>query len=351
MKGRYFFSSVTRISRLPELEIEVRRLPREQWSRGDYVVGGVVRVSRGQRIELTTGRMIEIAEGDLIVGAFARRHATLELVGDWRHIGPSRRMDLLTGGGLLGRCTSKSTLLLKPPHLRYVGHVTVDGAKTSMTEWVHEVPERAFRTPVVLLIGTSMTAGKTTAARIIIRQLNKFGMRIIGAKLTGAGRYRDVLTMGDAGADHIFDFVDVGLPSTICPADEYRHRIRQLLSRMAAVEADVAVVEIGASPMEPYNGQVAIEELANNVRLKVLCAVDPYGVVGAMTAFETQPDLVTGIASNTEAGVELIEKIAGVRAINVMRRRAIPELLSILQQKLELPEPEDQGVVAGPREG
>jgi len=181
-----------------------------------------------------------------------------------------------------------------------------------------------------------MSAGKTAAARIIIRQLKKAGLRIIGAKLTGAARYRDVLTMRDAGADDIFDFTDVGLPSTMGPADEYRAALRQLLSRMATPDADVAVIELGASPMEPYNGQVAIDELGDNIRLKVLCAVDPYGVVGVMTAFGMRPDVVTGIASNTEAGVELVEKIAGVPAINVMRRQAIPELRKILRNKLEL---------------
>jgi hypothetical protein len=335
-RGRFLFASVTRISRLAELEPTVEPLPRDEWELGDYVVGEVVRVSRTQQVELATGRMIEIAEGDLIVGVLGKRHATLELVGNWEQVGPSGRIDLLTGAGLFGHCTSKSTLLLKPPHLRYVGHMRLDGEKSRMTDWVRPVPERAFHTPVVLLFGTSMSAGKTAAARIIIRQLKKAGLRIIGAKLTGAARYRDVLTMRDAGADHIFDFTDVGLPSTMGPADQYRAALRQLLARMASAEADVAVIELGASPMEPYNGQVAIDELGDNIRLKVLCAVDPYGVVGVMTAFGMRPDLVTGIASNTEAGVELVEKIAGVPAINVMRRQAIPELRVILREKLEL---------------
>ena len=56
---------------------------------------------------------------------------------------------------------------------------------------------------------------------------------MVGAKLTGAGRYRDILAMQDAGADHIFDFVDAGLPSTVVPESEYRPALRNLLSRMA----------------------------------------------------------------------------------------------------------------------
>ncbi len=61
---------------------------------------------------------------------------------------------------------------------------------------------------------------------------------VVGAKLTGAGRYRDILAMQDTGADYIFDFVDAGLPSTVVPEREYLDALRNLLSRMAAVEAD-----------------------------------------------------------------------------------------------------------------
>lgn len=58
--------------------------------------------------------------------------------------------------------------------------------------------------------------------------------------------------MHDAGADAIYDFVDVGLPSTICPEAEYRSALDGLMSRVAGVDADPAVVEVGASPLEPY---------------------------------------------------------------------------------------------------
>ena len=180
----------------------------------------------------------------------------------------------------------------------------------------------AFTTPTVLLIGSSMSAGKTTTSRIVIQLLKSLGRRVLAAKLNGAGRYHDVLTMGDAGADAIFDFVDAGLPSTVCPADEYRRAIEPLLSRMAAVAADVAVIEVGASPLEPYNGAVTIKEIGRNVRMTILCASDPYAVLGVMSAFEVQPDLVTGIVANTGAGRELVEKLSSVRGSTSRSLRA-----------------------------
>ena len=158
---------------------------------------------------------------------------------------------------------------------------------------------------------------------------------MLGSKVTGAGRYRDVLTMGDAGAETVYDFVDVGLPSSIVPEPNYREALDGLMSRWAAAEPDVAVVEVGASPLEPYNGSVAVERLRDHVAFTLLCASDPYAVVGLMSAYDATPDLVSGPASNTMAGVDLTSQLSGVRTIDVRDREALPELRGLLLEALE----------------
>ena len=230
MKQRYVFSSLTRISDLPGRAFSLESLPRKEWATGDYVVGEVVSApTRFSRIELTSGRMVEVAEGDLIVGAFGVRYATLEAVGGWQNIAHDRLMDVLTAAGLFGKATSRSANMPPLLSLAYKGHVLVGDNKSTMRDYVGEVPEREFGLPVVLLVGTSMSAGKTTSAKVIVRLLREAGLEVIGAKLTGAGRYRDILAMQDAGAERIFDFVDAGLPSTVVPEKEYRKALRRLL--------------------------------------------------------------------------------------------------------------------------
>lgn len=338
MNPRYFLGSLCRIADLHEVPFEVAPLEREAWASGDYVAAEVSAVESGRSIELTSGRMIEVAEGDLLVGAFGVRHATLEATGHWEEIGDDGAMHLLTGAGLLGRCTSLSSVLDSLPELRYRGHAMREERKLRMREFVPPAPERSFETPTILIVGTSMSAGKTTAARLLIRQLKKLELRVVGAKLAGAGRYSDILTMWDAGADAIYDFVDAGLPSTVCPAEEYAAALEGLLSRMAGEAADVAVVELGASPLEPYNGATAVAALEGSVRAKVLCASDPYAVVGVMDAYGLRPDVVTGVASNTRAGIELVERLTGIRALNVRDKAALPDLMALLREKLELDE-------------
>ncbi len=333
---RYFFSSVTRISTLAEVEFALQPLPRRRWGLGDYVAGEVTTKRPGplSNIELASGRMVQVLEGDLVVGAWGVRKATLEAVGDWRDVGRDRRMHSLTGAGLFGRCTSLSPLLPPLLQLKYRGHVQIRGVKARMQDFVEVRPRLRFTTPVVLLVGSSMSAGKTTSARIVTRLLKKQGLRVVAAKLTGAGRYRDILSIQDAGADAVFDFVDVGLPSTICDKEAFVPVARQLLSRLAETRADVAVIEVGASPLEGYNVSSAIEMIHSNICCTILCASDPYSVVGVMSAFNLRPDLAAGIAASTGAGIELIERLSGLRALNLVDEASWPELRRILGRAL-----------------
>lgn len=331
----YLYGSLTRISDLKEQPFEVVALPKAQWKTGDYVIGDVLSpVPQNAKLELTNGRLASLLPGDRIVGAFGIRRATLEAVGEWQSIGEAGRMENLTCAGLFGKVTSQSYLLPPLTSLQYRGHVMRNQQKVAMKDFVIADSSIPYECPTIMIIGTSMSAGKTTAARIIIHLLKQLGLTVVAAKLTGAGRYRDVLSMGDAGADYIFDFVDVGLPSSVAPPEEFRGSLRQLLSTMGAKKPDVAVVEAGASPLEPYNGSVVLEELKTQICFTVLCASDPYAVVGVCQGFGFLPDLVTGIATSTSSGVELVEKLTGMTALTLSEPSALPILTELLKEKL-----------------
>jgi hypothetical protein len=326
-----FFSTVTRIADVETRSFDVKPLHRAEWGRGDYVLCEV----RGRpgplyQIERPSGRMCQVFDGDLVVGAFGTRAATLEGVGDWRDIGEDGALHALTGAGLFGKATSVSPLLSPLMDLQYHGHLVRD-KKLTMQGFCPLVDPVPFEIPVILLIGTSMSSGKTTSGRVIVHELAQLGLKVAAAKLTGAARFRDMLSWKDAGAAHVFDFVDVGLPSTVCPPKDFATSLTQLLSKIATKGADVLVAEAGASPLEPYNGYVAMEMIDEKVRMLVLCASDPYAVMGVQHAFGREPDLVCGPASNTEAAVELVGKLCGVPALNLLRRRSRPTLRDMLK--------------------
>lgn len=341
MTRHYFFTSVTRCSDLWTVPFETRMMERSVWATGDFVVGRVVGArNRLYQCETKTGRMAELVRGDLLVGALGKRSATLEGVGDWRATGENLKLDSLTSAGLFGRATSISPMLPDLMRLEYLGHVVRQDAKVNMMDFVTPAAPRALDMPVVLLIGTSMSSGKTTAGQVIIRALKYLDVDVVAAKLTGAARYRDILKFRDAGARRVIDFVDAGLPSTVCSEERFRTAFELVLSKIAAWRAQVLVAEAGASPLEPYNGATVVEYLRDLAQFTVLCASDPYAVVGVQTAYGSglRADLVAGPAANTVAAIRLVRQLSGHRALNLLDRRCYPELVEMLTEALHLRE-------------
>ena len=312
-----FFTSLTRISDLQETPFEVRPLPFEAWDSGDYVVcearggGGPL-----HRVELPSGRRTPVMAGDEIVGVLGARAATHECSGHWRQVGPDLVCQQFTGAGLIGKVASNSPWAGKPLELVYRGHA-VRGDKLTMRQFIRPVNAPEFDRPVVLVTGTSMSVGKTLTARALVHALAARGLNIAGTKLAGAAGYKDVLALADAGAAHALDYVDAGIPSTVCPEAEYRAALEHVLALVQNLRPDVLVVEIGASPFEPYNGWIALERLLPHCRLHVLCAADAYAARGLVSMLDRPPDVVAGPAANTAPARDLVHAITGLPCLDI----------------------------------
>jgi hypothetical protein len=331
------YGSLARIADFQNSNFEVTALDRSEWASGDYVEGEVIgQWSPLYQIEDRSGHMVKVEFGDWVIGALGNRAATLEGVGSWADITADGQMNTMTSAGLLGLYTSFSTLFPDPLTLTYRGHLCREGRKVRMSDFAMRADTHQFSVPTLLLVGTSMSAGKTTTGRRVCKELDRAGLFVIGAKLTGAGRYRDILSFLKTGAREIYDFVDVGLPSTVVPESEYRAAIRPLLNHINNRKPDLLVAEAGASPLEPYNGEAMMDELGDNVVCTILCASDPYAVLGVQKAFGLTPDLVTGPATTTSAAVDLVKKLTGLRGINIIDPAAKLPFREFLMEKLKI---------------
>ena len=331
-----FLSSLTRIADFDTNPYDVRALEKAKWASGDYILTEV----RGARSELYAveacgGEMVPVQPGDQVIGAFGHRAGTLEGVGSYVDVNKGQ-MHALTSAGLIGVFTSFSILLPKPMLLSYRGHIVRNGHKMTMRHFAMQADESGYSVPTVLIIGTSMSAGKTVTARRACEILSTAGVNVFGAKLTGAGRYRDIASFKRAGAAEVYDFVDSGLPSTFVPEMQFRKAIRPLLTHIENRHPEVLVAEAGASPIEPYNVGPAMDELGDNICCIILAASDPFAVVGVAKAFDITPDLVTGPAASTSAAVDLVNKLTGVPALNVIDRNTLPAFRCFLEDKLGL---------------
>lgn len=329
-----FLASLARIADFDKNPYDVHPLDKSLWDNGDYVLTEVTGTpSELYQVEICSGEMVPVEPGDQVIGALGHREATLEGVGSYKDV-VRNEMHALTSAGLLGVFTSFSIMLPRPLSLVYRGHIVRDSRKVTMSDFALQTSAVGYAVPTILIVGTSMSAGKSVTGRRVCEILAAAGYKAIGVKLTGAGRFRDIVSFRKCGAYEVYDFVDVGLPSTVAPEDKVRQAIRPLLSHVNSRHPDFVVAEAGASPLEPYNGEVAIEELGDNICCTILCASDPYAVVGVQQGFTLTPDLVSGPAAQTSAAVELVRKLTGLRAINVIDRRTLPEFRDFLETEL-----------------
>jgi len=330
-----FLASLTRISDLDERAYDVTPRGRDQWASGDYVVCEVVGTpSALYRTELVSGRRTPVLPGQQIVGALGMRAATHDCCGDWRAVGDDLLMNQLTGAGLFGKVTSVSRWSGRPMSVKYLGHVEREGAKVALSDFVPPPGEAKFALPSILVVGTSMSAGKTLTSRAIVACLKELGFRVAAAKLTGAAGYKDALGYGDAGADHIFDYVDAGLTDTLGEPAAVEAAMAALFKRIAATDADVFVGEIGASPLEAYNGMTVLDCLKSHIRMLALVANDGYAARGFQETVLCTPDFVTGPAANTASSAALVHSLTGLNVLDLGAAEDIDALRELLRKKL-----------------
>ena len=166
-----------------------------------------------------------------------------------------------------------------------------------------------------------------------------------GVKFTGGGFTHDINTMMEAGADHVLDFVDAGFCSTVMPPIEYRERaLPKMLGLLAEYNPDCIVAELGASPLEPYNGLEVLKDLflshSQPSRIfTVLCASDAYAVSGLCQALVSEglafrPDVVAGIAANNSAAISMVHRLTGLPALDLSHPNDVADLRKRLEQCL-----------------
>jgi hypothetical protein len=99
--------------------------------------------------------------------------------------------------------------------------------------------------PVIVVLGTSMNSGKTTAAAHAIKGLINSGIRVSAGKATGTGSGADCRHLTDAGAHEVLDFSDCGMASTfLADMADLKRIFSTLLYQLSLSGPDAIVIEI-----------------------------------------------------------------------------------------------------------
>lgn len=288
--------------------------------------------TRYNQLELTSGRMATVNQGDVVVGALGHRKA---LRGYSGHL-PTKlaigdTIQLLNIGGVLGLCDSANPDV-GPPfdcevlgtvlHFPYLGERIGVPARAGEKIFDSAAALQTQGVPVVALAGTCMDSGKTAAACAIVGRLRHLGLRVAACKATGVALRRDILAMEDAGAVETMIFSDLGIVTTT--AENGPALTRALLTGLAGNSPDVIVLELGDGLLGAYGVEAILtdESIRDALTIVILCANDPVSAWGGAKIlrdnFGIEPAIVTGPATDNDVGVDQISERLSLTAINAL---------------------------------
>ncbi len=288
--------------------------------------------SRYNQLELTSGRMATVNQGDIVVGALGHRKALRGYSGHLpESLKPGDTIQILNIGGVLGICDSANpdvgppfdcevlgTVLSFP----YLGERIGVPARAGSNKLDTDCSIHTAGVPVIALAGTCMDSGKTAAACAIVGRLRHLGFNVAACKATGVSLRRDVLAMEDAGAGDTMIFSDFGVVTTT--AANGPALTRALLTGLAAKQPDVIVLELGDGLLGAYGVEAILSDKAIRDALSavVLCANDPVSAWGGAkilrNEFGIEPAVVTGPATDNDVGIEQIDERLSLPAINAL---------------------------------
>ncbi len=247
---------------------------------GDLVLATVLEIGQHARLESIHGRRAQLFPGDEILVAYGARYAPDQfeaVVPD--DVGPC---DLVAGGGIAARAVARHANVKKATTIAPLG-VLVDaaGRAVNLDRFALQAAPVSAARNVVAVVGTSMNAGKTTAAASLIRGLSNAGLRVGACKVTGTGSGGDLWSMVDAGAVKALDFTDAGFATTshadIAAVEAGAHL---LVSHLEAEQVDIVVVEIADGLLQRETAALLNTSFAARLDSIILAAGDAMGAIG-----------------------------------------------------------------------
>jgi hypothetical protein len=301
----------------------------------DYIVAEegycVVVVAKEEKqiynqLECSDGKFYTVREGDVIVGVLGERKALKGYSGGIpRDIKTGDILNILNMGGIVGKCTSDHPDLGRALRVEILGAAMVEKNGSLVHARIQDAalaPSDCLEhsAPIVMVSGTAMNTGKTWAACEIISGLTAHGLRVAGAKATGASLKRDATNMSDHGAIATATFTDAGIVSST--SKSMSHFAKGLIKHLNSFHPDVIVIELG----DGLIGYYGVDELLLDKELQqftvahVVTASDLVGVWAADELFKKRYKapitVVAGPVTDNAVGKQYIRQVMGIPALN-----------------------------------
>lgn len=278
--------------------LDAERAPRV----GDLCLAKVTRLGHHRHLELVTGRRAALSVDDRIIIAFGHRYATDQ----FEAIVPETQgaCHLAAAGGIAATVVSRHAETRAPTEITSLGILCdSNNLPLNLERWgwpgVSVPPSAQPKPHMVLVAGTSMNAGKTTACCQIIRTLASCGLQVAALKLTGTGSGGDLWRFLDSGANEAMDFGNVGLAST---AGMDIRGLDAAIGRLCAAvspSTDVIVAELADGLLQrETSALLQASALRNRIGSLVFAASDPLGAIAGiqlLSSWHLEVSAVSGL--------------------------------------------------------
>lgn len=296
---------------------------------GDLVLARVLTIGQHPKLESPTGRRQAMYPGDEIVVVYGNRYAPDQFDAVVPEtLGPC---DLVAGGGIAATMQAKHQRMKNPTRIEPIGLLArADGSLLNVDQFRrHGAGPKDPLCKVIVIVGTSMNAGKTTTAATLIHGLTRAGLKVGAAKVTGTGSGGDIWSMVDAGARIALDFTDAGHATTAgVPLEQLVDDALALISN-ASHGNDVAVVEVADGLFQTEtSGLLQNARFAAAVDKVILAAGDAMGAAYGHQWLAAQAlpiSLIAGCVGSSPLGLKEAAEATGLH-VATLRELADPQL-------------------------
>jgi len=282
---------------------------------GDVLYGRVERIGAHRELENKNGRIHRITDGSMAVFVLGSRYAT----DAYESVIPnetSRSLDLVARSGVVGEVRVRNSRFGDPTTVRILGRV-VDRSGNPVNTLNHPLIEpksekkKTPRAKLILVVGTSMNSGKSTAAVACCWALTTMGHEVRSSKVTGTASLKDILHMNDAGAKVYDDFSYLGYPSTYLLSEEQLLDIFNGLDlRYANNPKNYWIVELADGILQRETAMLLSHPDVTGRLDKLI-----FGALGGLRilrdTYGLEPNAISGLVSGSPLGIrELSEHTA-----------------------------------------
>ena len=279
------------------------------------------------KLELPSGRLSTLKKGDVIAVSLGNRKALKGFVGNIpQSLKIGDVIHVLNLGGVAGQCSSEN--IKEVGHalkIKVLGAIMDNGKNLNIKQakLFSEKENLESKTPLIIVSGTCMHVGKTSAACEIIKHALHNKMTIFGAKLAGVAALKDTENMKDYGAKKVTSFVDAGYPSTVNGSKLPVTVTKGSIDYLSKDNPDAIVIEFGDGIYGEYGVLNILKdaEIQKNIIAHIGCAHDPAGALQLAEICKeigAPLDVISGPVSDNSVGINFIKKKLNIPAINAL---------------------------------